>query len=76
MHGHMDVKWERCVLSIQHNTEPQGDPSKTVLHSCKAITLMTYSYIVYCIWTNSTSSGICNQRWMYGIINEMNEWIN
>ena len=32
---------------------------------------MTYiSYTVYCIWTNSTSIGIYNQRWMYGIINK------
>jgi len=27
-----------------------------------------YSYIVYRIFTNSTSSGICNPRWIYGII--------
>ena len=27
-----------------------------------------YSYIVYCVLTNFTSSGICNQRWIYGII--------
>jgi hypothetical protein len=30
-----------------------------------------YSYIVYCIWTNSTSSDICKQRWIYGIINKI-----
>ena len=30
-----------------------------------------HNYIVYCIWTNSTSIGICNQRWICGIINKI-----
>jgi len=30
-----------------------------------------HSYTVHCIWTNSTSSGICNQRRIYGIINKI-----
>ena len=47
----------RCVLSIQDSTEPQGDPSKTVLHTCKAITLMTYSYIVQSV-SLATEPGI------------------
>ena len=35
-----------------------------------------YSYIVYCILTNSTYSGICNQRWIFGIINKIELKLN
>jgi hypothetical protein len=38
---HNSPDLDRCVLSIQDNTEPQGNPSKTVLHTCKANTLLT-----------------------------------
>jgi len=30
-----------------------------------------YRYIVFCIQKNPTSIVICNQRWIYGIINKI-----
>jgi hypothetical protein len=30
-----------------------------------------YNYTVHCILTNSTTIGICKQRWIYGIINKI-----